>query len=83
MLMQDEGLGRAHEADGGALPATVRLCDDILLAWIRSRPNKLWKLDFLVSQLSFLFFLPILGEVREARPSQRGPAYCRAIVTQA
>lgn len=40
-------------------PATVCVCacvcvrDTISLAWVRSRPKKLWKLDDLVSQVSF------------------------------
>lgn len=52
--MQSEGLGKAHETDGGALqPLNVCVCDDILGLGHRSRPKKLWKLDDPVSQVPF------------------------------
>lgn len=67
MPMQSEGLGMAHGADGGALQPPC-VCVTVFLAWIRSRPNELWRFDDLVSHLSF--FLPILGFEKQAKPAR-------------
>lgn len=68
MPMQSEGLGMAHGADGGALQPPC-VCVTVFLAWIRSRPNELWRFDDLVSQLSFFAH----SGVREAGQASAGP----------